>query len=33
VPVYYFYYEGHTLWGATARMLLNLLEVVKPLLE
>lgn len=33
VPVYYFRYEGHTIWGATARMLLNLLEVVRPLLE
>jgi 8-oxo-dGTP pyrophosphatase MutT (NUDIX family) len=33
VPVYYFRYEGHTIWGATARMLLNLLEVVQPLLE
>src|SRR5574341_195108 len=32
VPVYYFRYEGHTIWGATARMLLNLLEVVRPLL-
>ena len=32
IPVYYFYYEGHTIWGATARMLLNLLEIVKPLL-
>ena len=33
VPVYYFHYEGHTIWGATARMLLNLLEFVRPLLE
>ena len=33
VPVYYFRHEGHTIWGATARMLLNLLEVVRPLLE
>jgi 8-oxo-dGTP pyrophosphatase MutT (NUDIX family) len=33
VPVYYFYYEGHTIWGATARMLLNLLELVRPLLK
>lgn len=33
VPVYYFRYEGHTIWGATARMLLNLLEFVRPLLE
>lgn len=33
VPVYYFYYGGYTIWGATARMLLNLLEVARPLLE
>jgi 8-oxo-dGTP pyrophosphatase MutT (NUDIX family) len=33
VPVYYFHYEGHIIWGATARMVLNLLEVVRPLLE
>ncbi len=32
IPVYYFYYEGRVIWGATARMLLNLLEVVKPIL-
>jgi 8-oxo-dGTP pyrophosphatase MutT (NUDIX family) len=32
VPVYYFYYGEYTIWGATARMLLNLLEVVRPLL-
>ncbi len=32
VAVYYFYYGEHTIWGATARMLLNLLEIVRPLL-
>lgn len=32
VPVYYLQYEGYTIWGATARMLLNLLEVLGPLL-
>jgi len=32
IPVFYFYYEGRTIWGATARMLLNLLEIVRPLL-
>lgn len=33
VPVYYFYYNGHIIWGATARMLLNLIEVAGPLLK
>lgn len=33
IPVYHFYYQGHDIWGATARMTLNLLEVVGPLLE
>ncbi len=32
VAVYYFYYQGFTIWGATARMLLNLLEIARPLL-
>jgi 8-oxo-dGTP pyrophosphatase MutT (NUDIX family) len=32
IPVYYFYYPGHTIWGATARMVLDLLEVLRPLL-
>lgn len=32
IPVYYFHYNGHTIWGATARMILNLLEEVRPLL-
>jgi len=32
LPVYYFYYGEYTIWGATARMLLNLLEFVRPLL-
>jgi 8-oxo-dGTP pyrophosphatase MutT (NUDIX family) len=33
IPVYYFHYQGFTIWGATARMLLNLIEVVRPLLS
>ncbi len=33
IPVYYFYYPGHTIWGATARMVVDLLKVVKPLLQ
>ncbi len=32
VEVYYFRCPGHTIWGATARIVVNLLEVVKPLL-
>lgn len=30
IPVYYFRYQGHVIWGATARMILNLLEVARP---
>src|SRR5258707_7693295 len=26
IPVYYLHYQGYTIWGATARMLLNLIE-------
>jgi 8-oxo-dGTP pyrophosphatase MutT (NUDIX family) len=33
VPVYYFRYGAFTIWGATARMVINLLEVVGPLLR
>lgn len=33
IPVYFFRYDGHTIWGATARMVLNLLQIVRPLLE
>lgn len=33
VPVYYLRYDTWTIWGATARMLLNLLEVIRPVLE
>jgi 8-oxo-dGTP pyrophosphatase MutT (NUDIX family) len=33
VPVYYLHYDSYTIWGATARMLLNLLDVLRPLLE
>jgi len=32
IPVYYFRYQGHIIWGVTARMLINFLEVVQPLL-
>lgn len=32
VPVYHFRYQGRDIWGATARIVLNLLEVVEPLL-
>lgn len=30
IPVYYLHYQGYTIWGATARMLLNLIEVAQP---
>jgi 8-oxo-dGTP pyrophosphatase MutT (NUDIX family) len=33
VPVYHFYYSEYDIWGATARILRNLLEVIEPLLE
>lgn len=33
VPVYYLHYEHYTIWGATARMLINLLDVLKPMLR
>ena len=33
VPVYYLHYDTWTIWGATARMLLNLLAVIRPVLE
>jgi 8-oxo-dGTP pyrophosphatase MutT (NUDIX family) len=32
VEVYYFYYGEYTIWGATARIIRNLLEVAGPLL-
>jgi 8-oxo-dGTP pyrophosphatase MutT (NUDIX family) len=32
IPVYYLHYLGYTIWGATARMLLNLIEVARPML-
>ncbi|MCC7359826.1 MAG: CoA pyrophosphatase [Anaerolineales bacterium] len=32
IPVYYFHFGNYTIWGATARILLNLLQVVEPLL-
>jgi len=32
VDVYYFHYPGHTVWGVTARIILNFLEVAGPLI-
>ncbi len=32
IPVYSLHYQGYTIWGATARMLLNLIEVARPIL-
>jgi 8-oxo-dGTP pyrophosphatase MutT (NUDIX family) len=32
IEVYYFHYAGHTIWGVTARIILNLLEIIRPLL-
>ena len=32
IPVYYLRYGNYTIWGATARMLLNLIEVARPML-
>lgn len=32
VPVYYLHYQRYTIWGATARILLNLLDVLRPVL-
>lgn len=29
-PVYFFDYEGETIWGATARILVHYLDLVKP---
>ena len=31
IPVYYFRYQGHIIWGVTARMLVGFLELIKPL--
>jgi 8-oxo-dGTP pyrophosphatase MutT (NUDIX family) len=33
VPVYYLHYGNYTIWGATARMLIDLLEVLRPVLK
>lgn len=30
IPVYYFYYGAYTIWGATARIIRNFLEVAGP---
>jgi 8-oxo-dGTP pyrophosphatase MutT (NUDIX family) len=32
VPVYYLHYGANTIWGATARILINLLDVLRPAL-
>jgi 8-oxo-dGTP pyrophosphatase MutT (NUDIX family) len=32
VPVYYLHYGNYTIWGATARILINLLDVLRPAL-
>jgi 8-oxo-dGTP pyrophosphatase MutT (NUDIX family) len=32
IEVYYYHYAGHTIWGVTARIILNLLKVAGPLL-
>jgi hypothetical protein len=29
-PVYFFDYEGETIWGATARILVHYLDLVRP---
>lgn len=33
IPVYYFRYQGHTIWGVTARIVVNFLQFVKPILD
>jgi 8-oxo-dGTP pyrophosphatase MutT (NUDIX family) len=32
IPVYYFRYGGHTIWGVTGRIVVNFLEIAQPLL-
>jgi len=32
IPVYYLHYGSYTIWGATARILINLLDVLRPVL-
>ncbi len=32
VPVYYFRYNNHTIWGVTGRIVVNFLDVLRPLL-
>jgi 8-oxo-dGTP pyrophosphatase MutT (NUDIX family) len=32
IDVYYFHYAGHTIWGVTARIILNLVNIAGPLL-
>jgi 8-oxo-dGTP pyrophosphatase MutT (NUDIX family) len=33
ILVYYLHYQGYAIWGATARMLLNLIDVAQPMLR
>ena len=33
IEVYYFHYNGHTIWGVTARIILNLLRIAGPLIS
>ncbi len=33
VPVYYFHYNGHTIWGVTGRIVVNFLDIARPLLN
>ena len=33
IPVYYFKYQGHTIWGVTARILINFLEIMRPIMD
>ncbi|MBP7691629.1 MAG: CoA pyrophosphatase [Anaerolineales bacterium] len=32
IEVYYFYYEAYTIWGATARIIQNFVDIAQPLL-
>jgi 8-oxo-dGTP pyrophosphatase MutT (NUDIX family) len=33
IPVYYFHYQTHTIWGVTARMLMDFLDSIQPILS
>jgi len=32
IPIYYFHYQGHTIWGVTGKMVMNLNAIIRPLL-